>query len=300
MEWVSDVAVGQWLRDQRAGAWGVPEGFPAYARVFHPAYRERPVGTSWPPPEDAAAWESFAERQPEVDQERVTWRETADALGVPMHPLVRWNDLVGVDPHSGSGDVRDLAGWRYHDPEDGNLEPDVLAATSRHFIAHTPTPDDAYAAVWDGWAEIVGAPLSGGSGAAMRYAGGKDPRHDAVLASSFRDAFGSIFRKPRWRAGILPDDVSRGPRLPMVGRDHILFRAPLGHWEHDSWPESTPWCAPERMRVFSPSLMWPEDRSWVLMTDPDDNSTIIAGSEALIDAICADDAIEALRLAELT
>lgn len=50
MDWISDVTRGAWLRKRLDPSWWdmhffVPHGFEAYARVFHPATRDRPADT---------------------------------------------------------------------------------------------------------------------------------------------------------------------------------------------------------------------------------------------------------------
>ncbi|MEV7595902.1 hypothetical protein AB0O91_00760 [Kitasatospora sp. NPDC089797] len=47
---------------------------------------------------------------------------------------------------------------------------------------------------------------------------------------------------------------------------------------------------------FSPSNLWPEDRSWVLCTDYDLWGTKVAGPPALVEALLTDPELEALRL----
>ena len=49
MQWTSDVAAGDWLRERVDAQWQppytmhmtVPRGFEAYARILHPATRDR-------------------------------------------------------------------------------------------------------------------------------------------------------------------------------------------------------------------------------------------------------------------
>ena len=67
MEWTADVSVGDWLKDRIDDPWQftmhdvVPRGFPAYARVFHPVSRDRPVGAAWPrePYSAHRVWDAF-------------------------------------------------------------------------------------------------------------------------------------------------------------------------------------------------------------------------------------------------
>ncbi|MGW1071219.1 hypothetical protein [Streptomyces sp. NPDC002537] len=47
---------------------------------------------------------------------------------------------------------------------------------------------------------------------------------------------------------------------------------------------------------FSPSNLWPEDRSWIVYTDYDLRGTKIVGPTALIDTLVGDTEIEAVRL----
>lgn len=47
---------------------------------------------------------------------------------------------------------------------------------------------------------------------------------------------------------------------------------------------------------FSPSNLWPEDRSWLLCTDYDLWGTKVVGSSTLIEALLDDGELEALRL----
>lgn len=53
---------------------------------------------------------------------------------------------------------------------------------------------------------------------------------------------------------------------------------------------------PERPQ--SPSILWPEDQAWVLTTEIDYDSTVIAGSRELVDRILATPAVEAREIPE--
>jgi hypothetical protein len=45
-----------------------------------------------------------------------------------------------------------------------------------------------------------------------------------------------------------------------------------------------------------PQLIWPADHAWVLASEIDWDSTIVAGSRALIDAVLAFDVVEAFAV----
>lgn len=298
MEWMRETAAGDWIRDRLdastvTGAY-VPGGFEAYARVFHPVFRERPVGVQWPDSGDEDAWERFAAAGHEIDTESVTWRQVADALGSRFDALDSWGSLSAVPGHD---DLRDGAGWRYQDPDEGTLDPGVLTAVARALTAHTETPDDGFAAVWDGWGGLVGA-RAAPSGVSAVYSESGIPEHHAVLRASFKDAFNAPLRKAGWRPGVLSDEISRGPRLDLPTRSHVLFRAAPTAWADDGWPETVPWNEPDAPWLHSPSLIWPDDRAWVVVTEVDADSTIVGGTAALIRALEAADGVEASEVPE--
>ena len=47
-----------------------------------------------------------------------------------------------------------------------------------------------------------------------------------------------------------------------------------------------------------PSILWPDDRAWVMVSEIDYDSTIVAGSTELVRALCADPSLEALPIRE--
>jgi hypothetical protein len=71
--------------------------------------------------------------------------------------------------------------------------------------------------------------------------------------------------------------LGRGP----IGVARDLDRQPLGH---DSW----------QTLGLTPQLWWPEDRAWVVATEIDFDSTIIAATNAGAEALLDCDGVEAL------
>ncbi|WP_125133219.1 hypothetical protein [Microbacterium sp. 10M-3C3] len=310
MEWTADVSSGDWIRDRLdpdGPAWGttmhavVPRGFAAYARIFHPAARDRPVGEPWPerPYErHAREWDAFQERAPLIDTELVTWAETARAFDREMHALAQWHRLaIDSDQPEGEDGPRDAAGWRYSAPAVGTLDADVLAVVVRVALAHTTTPEDARAAVWVGFGGLVGGM---GYGASRVLATSEDPdgRHGAMLGHAARDAFNDVFRKPSWQPGALSDDISRGPRLEFPQRSYVLFHTGLKELADPGWAERVPWADDLGAATQSPNLVWPVDRAWVMVTEVDFDSTVVAGSTELVRALCRDARLEALPIDE--
>lgn len=335
MEWTDEVSAGDWIRAHIDDPWQgtmhdvVPRGFAAYARIFHPATRSKPVGKGWPPlpyDDNRRAWEAFSAGGVEIDTEHAHWADAAAAFGTRLHAEAQWGALVrstGSEWNpSGWQQVQSPDGWQFDAPMEGQLAPDALAAAVDAAAAHTSTPDDGYVALWEGWGGLTGAlgyapsrvffgmsdqPAGSDEGRGSgRSAGGRADasiaRHEEFLAHAARDVFNDVFRKPEWQPGVLSDEVSRGPRLALPARDHVLFRGAVSAFADPDWILHVPWRDREleahgfAPSAHSPSLMWPADRAWVLVTEVDYDSTIVGGTPELVEALCTDARLEALPL----
>jgi hypothetical protein len=322
MQWSADVEAGAWIRDRLDAHSGgmlsfVPSGFEAYARIFHPAERDRPIGRAWPALPYGVhhqEWEAFHAAQPEIESERVTWATAAAAFGTTMHAQASWDHLVEKFREvQGEDGPRDAEGWRYGRPMWGQLAPAELAAAASVLALHTTTPDDLYIGVWDGWGGLVGAMGQGPSrvlfAMSSRDEDPEDPvaaQHEDFLEHSARDQLNDAFRKATWQPGILSEEISRGPRLELPARAHVLFTGSVSELADPAWEQHAPWRdrAPEEFghpaTAESPSIVWPADRSWVLASEVDLDSTIVGGSHGLIRALCTDPRLEALPIREGT
>jgi hypothetical protein len=321
MEWTADVAAGDWIRERVDDPWRgsmhdvVPRGFEAYARIFHPVERDRPVGRPWPPLPYAGhrrEWEAFHAAQPEIDVERVTWAEAAAAFGTTMHALAQWHHLVErFQQTPGEDGPRDAAGWRYGQPAPGQLAPDLVEVVASILAERTTTPDEGFVAVWEGWGGLVGGMGFGPSRVLFTLSASDDSPQSAVeaqhaefLERSAQDQLNNAFRTPSWRPGILSDDISRGPRFSLPARDFVLFRGGVSELADPGWVEHVPWRDEELAAAGfgpsaeSPALVWPADRAWVFVSEVDFDSTIVGGSRELVRALCADPRIEALPIRE--
>lgn len=287
MEWIADPSPGDWLRERLDDGYAtmhavVPRGFPAYARVFHPA---------------------SVRSAPDVpDDEFVTWADAAAAFGTVLHPLAQWRNLVRT-PDDGDWRTRNASdGREFTSPEEGSMPPELLASVSRHLVAHTKTPDAGFAALWGGVGGLLGFLGHSPSRSSLTFS--DDPAHEQMLQRSIHNPFENAFRKRTWQEGILSREISEGTRLQLPGRDHVLFSAPPRAFADPDWILDAPWRDTEAEQhgfapsAQHPSLIWPDDHAWVLVSEIDYDSTIVAGSAELIDAICADPAIEALPLPE--
>lgn len=290
MQWESDLSSGRWIQDGLISDDSmhalIPRGFRAYARVFHPAFRERPIDASWPPEGDPDAWARFSAQ--EIEAEWVSWAETARALGTTRTVASEWEDIVGSTAPADD--------WRYDEPTRGELDPVSLASLASLLSGHTSTPNDGHCAVWDGWGGMVGFVGSRGSMAGLRAAfsdsaPASTSRHRALIRESFRD---TAFRSKGWNPGLLDDQISRGPRLRLAEHDYVLFREAPTLWADPSWPGNVPWS--EGDEAHAPSVIWPADRAWLIVTAPHAHSSVVAGSAEAISALLADPSCEAVTV----
>ncbi|QZQ56761.1 hypothetical protein KZI27_08135 [Curtobacterium sp. TC1] len=280
MELITDVSRGAWLL-ARAGAFAtvggtVGTGFEAAARILHPVSADR---------EDRSIEDEWGDH-PNVESAVWPWAEVAARTGKTMHPLVQWRSLTGRPNES---DLVFEDGWRVDPPEEGSFEPILLAALTEHLAEATSTPDDLVAAVWGGWAE-----LSGGSTLAVGWQGPDEPTAEEIESmqryvverrAAHHDEQAAV------RAALAVE------RFDWPHRECLLLSMTLPQLADPTWLD--------RARIgtvadlhHTPQMLWPEDHSWVLASEIDWDSTIVAGSRALVDAVLADDRFEAFPVDE--
>jgi hypothetical protein len=131
-----DVAPAGWVTAGLRGfaasvASVVPAGFPAYARIFHPAQRRD--GVDWKP---------------------VSWREVASANGRVAHRTMQWCSLVGCCSLSGD-DCRPQPGVWDVEPATGDLPRDLAIVLAEVLAEQTTTPQRCWFAVWDGFGDLA-------------------------------------------------------------------------------------------------------------------------------------------------
>ncbi|WP_285440345.1 hypothetical protein [Streptomyces sp. Caat 7-52] len=99
-------------------------GFPAYARILHPA---------------------------RLDERPVRWSTVAAAHGTRATPLTRWHEVIGTDQDFVNRSDLGLTGvWDEH-PEEGPTPPEVARALLPVLARHTGTPDRCWFGLWCGY-----------------------------------------------------------------------------------------------------------------------------------------------------
>lgn len=315
MDWESDVSAGAWIIERTDDSLGtihsfVPRGFEAYARIFHPASVDSLPGVRLPSGAEieqtpASVLDDQIER---LTNTPTTWAETAVAFGTTMHPLAQWQRIVRTPPETDWQQRTAPDGRRFNAPEEGWVAPELLA-TLVGALTTGPTP--GHAAIWEGFGGLLS--LLGTNGRSFfsiseTSEGSSDPevawRHQQLLNATTHDPFNAVFQQPSWQDGILSREISEGPRLELPARSHVVFRGDLATFRSPDWILDVPWRdRPMEAQGFpasalSPTLMWPDDRSWVLASEIDFDSTVVGGSRDLINRLLATPDLEVAELDE--
>ncbi|MDN4476269.1 hypothetical protein QQX09_10420 [Demequina sp. SYSU T00192] len=267
----------RWLRG-RAGAWAtvggvVGLGFEAYARILHPVPARR---LSWDDPGTGMV--------PRVVEEREwSWAEVAAAVGGVMHPLVQWYALTGDDEVVQLDD-----GWEVGQTRDGWLDPRLWAALVPHLLPHprpagSAAPAEVTLGIWSGWGEL--------------HPGG---RHVVVATRGDDAAAGVVPDLPRLSPDVVEaiarGDVADVPGFEGTGREYLMLAGRLSELADPDWgfEAGIGWWG--SFREPAPQFAWPADRAWAVATEIDLDSTLVAGSRALVDAVLADPVFEAFAV----
>jgi hypothetical protein len=155
------------------------------------------------------------------------------------------------------------APWDGEDPPEGNLPAELLRILCATLVQHTSTPSSCWFCLWDGYGWLHGSPSV------------------AIMSSH-----GSIPVPPAF-----PAEVLEGPRVRLPSRDYLLFTAPLTAAPQLGWTDPYGFFFPQ-----SPNLFWPTDHTWCVASEIDLFCTLVAGSEALAQALMDDRRLEAWRV----
>jgi len=189
----------------------------------------------------------------------VRWAEIAAWSGLPLHRTAQFH-AVALPPSP-----RPVPPPFTQGPWEGSLDLADARALAGVLRAWTGTPDDCWFCVWDGFGWNTGTSL-----VSILTRAGERPE-TAV---------------PGPPADPVPGPVRDGPRVRLPNRDYLLYRGPAE--------------AVTAAAALSPgggqtaNLWWPADRAWCVATEIDLMVTYVGGPAALIDALGADDRIEAL------
>jgi len=148
-------------------------------------------------------------------------------------------------------------GWRVDQSDEGWFDPEDLAGLTTHLRVATRTPEDLIIGAWEGTGNPPWAERGRNALARARMQMHWPGRHMWSFSSSL-----SELADPTWAQRTVPG------------------------WESSRPGQKGPYT----------SLIWPEDHAWVVASEEDWDSTIVAGSRALVDGVLADDRYEAFEV----
>jgi hypothetical protein len=185
------------------------------------------------------------------------WAALGADRGIPLSPDVSFAEISGIGPE-------DQHGLDEIGPSEGKLPPETCEALVRVLRSHTAT-ETCWFCLWEG------------DGAFWSTA------HSPLYAD---DA--SALEIERYRArGKAQDEFLRAtPKVEAPARSYFLLRGPLVAafgFEPAGW-------------YVSPNIWWPDDRSWVVVTEIDDFSTYVGGARAAIEDVVASSELEAIEV----
>ncbi|PIJ08293.1 hypothetical protein BMH32_11160 [Leucobacter sp. OLJS4] len=113
--------------------------------------------------------------------------------------------------------------------------------------------------------------------------------------TTFAPFAGALQQRPG--SGILTREAASGPRLDLPGRAYVCFEAGARDFADPAWPLRAPWMEAEQgFGTRLPNLLWPEGREWVLVSEIDFDSTLVACSRACADALLTSLDFEAVEI----
>jgi hypothetical protein len=209
-----EVTAGSWALE-RMGEWCtvasiVPDRFPAYARVFHPAYRF----AANPADGDRTAGRHQMAEGDTLWRREVRWAEVAAANGRVAHPAMEWASITGafryLDRDSQPG-IWDEA------PATATLPSHTVIELIDTLGRYTRTAERCWFAIWEGYGDL---PYLG----SLRPPRLKIPNRDMILLSGPLSAMPEESFSESWYRTI-PDFR------------HSHYRSP-SLW----WPDDHAWC----------------------------------------------------------
>jgi hypothetical protein len=203
----------------------------------------------------------------------VSWAEVAKACGTIPHREMQWHAILGLADAKGRGgscspDDPNGAKWAGSDPPTGGMDIEALDALCEILAVHTV-----------------------------------DPAHCFFGLCTIQD----------WEDSFSADESQPLLALP-DGRDHIVLAGPLSAVNQIAydWSKlgsaqaifiankdeqlSNELDAPELLRRDAPNLIWPADYTWLVASEVDFDSTLVGGTDKLIEAIVESSKLEAWQV----
>lgn len=214
-----------------------------------------------------------------LDGEAVRWGRIATKRGTAMHGGAQFTPVSGLG-EDGIALVSDA--WEGEAPSGDGLPAADLAAIAPILAAHTQAREEIFLALWNGLAFI-----HGGDRIEVLY--DEDPALSEEENAALRAAANDEAKRPAFS-----EEVRNGDTLQMGSayRSFYVFEGTFEDLASPLWARTS-----EGEQRQAPNLAWPADRAWLLSTELYEDSSIVAGSRALIDALLHSPDLEAHEVA---
>lgn len=207
LELKEDLSAADWIIDRIHGFAEdvgsiVPEGFEAYARLFHPAAR----------------FENNA-------QVEVSWSDVAAANDRTVHPEMQWPNISGTWGYS---DPTSPSLWS-QPPQDGSLPRQYTDYLRDVLTEYTSTPDQVWFAVWEGFGGLKLRP-----GGTVTLSWGRKGKQREVHRPPLRPPPGPTFQLPNRAYYLLSG--------PIEGIGESMCEGSMWQSANLWWPNDRAWC----------------------------------------------------------
>jgi hypothetical protein len=188
----------------------------------------------------------------------VRWAVLGAERGITLSPDVAFWEVSGFGPEE-QDQLYEIA------PADGELPPATCEALAQILRLHTTTPHECWFCLWEGngsfWSTSHSPLYPDGASASeiQRY----------LALGRAQDQF-----------------LEATPRVEAYARSYFLCRGPLSaaySFEPDGW-------------YLSPNLWWPDERSWIVVTEIDGYSSYVGATRSAIADVLVSPDIEALEV----
>jgi hypothetical protein len=193
-----------------------------------------------------------------------TWAQRAATLGREMGPETTWWALLGTAPYEGGMD---------HGPDEGRLNESEVATLASFLGADTADPSACWFALWSGFGIFS-------TGSSFLRAGGTLAQRLGKLRVRRAE------RRANRRAERARARLATFRLLGQSGRSYILMRGAVSdaiRFSFDGWFQS-------------PTLWWPDDRSWFVHTEIDGTSTYVGGSRPMVGRLVGEQILESFEV----
>jgi hypothetical protein len=211
-----------------------------------------------------AGFEAYARvlhpvQTPSTEDGLVRWADVAAWSGMPLREDAQFHSIALPPGAAPDGPPP----YDSQGPQPASLYPpdaEVLATIARDWTA---TAEDCWFCVWDGFGWDTAITFTALTRKGQPSGIIKEPSQDPV-----------------------PGPVRDGPRVQLPNRDYFLYQGPA--------EAALTLAGLDGTGEQCPNIWWPADHAWCVASEIDLQWTYVGGPRGLIDAILADDRIEAL------